>query len=207
VSVADTGIGISAEFLPHVFDRFSQQDSSANRKFGGLGLGLAISRQLVELHGGSMSVKSLGEGQGATFVVNLPLTLLESKSERAGIHPTHDGNESTTAMPELNGMKILVVDDEADALDLMRRVLEAQGARVIAAESADSAFRELKLFQPDVIVSDIGMPGMDGFQFMRQLRAGEPKGQRVPALALTAFARAEDRKRSILAAPSKTRLW
>jgi PAS domain S-box-containing protein len=199
-SVADTGIGIPASFLPHVFERFSQKDSSTQREFGGLGLGLAISKQLVDLHGGSIQAKSLGEGHGATFVVSLPLVMLgEEKRGSPRFHPTASDLSDALPVPRLDGIRALVVDDEADAIELVRRVLEAQGANVTYASSAEQALRILETSEPDVLISDVGMPGMDGYQFMRLMRAAERKGRRLPALALTAFARPDDRKQAILA--------
>jgi PAS domain S-box-containing protein len=200
LSVADTGIGISAGFLPHVFERFSQKDSSTHREYGGLGLGLAIAKQLVDLHGGSIHAKSMGEGHGATFVVVLPLIMLAQHTDRsARVHPTAEDLPEAVPVPKLDGVRALVVDDEADARELIQRVLEKQGASVTLAGSAEEALRMLQSYQPDVLISDIGMPGMDGYQFMKRMRAGEPGQLRTPALALTAFARADDRKHAILA--------
>ncbi len=199
-SVSDTGIGIPAGFLPHVFERFSQKDSSTHREYGGLGLGLAISKQLVDLHGGSIQAKSLGEGQGATFVVTLPLIILGKDQDRLGrIHPTAADPSEAVPVPKLDGVRVLIIDDEADALELIRRVLEQQGALASTARSGEEALQRLETETPDVLISDIGMPGMDGYQFLRRMRAAEPKGQRTPALALTAFARPDDRKHAILA--------
>jgi PAS domain S-box-containing protein len=199
-SISDTGIGIPAAFLPHVFERFSQKDSSTNREYGGLGLGLAICKQLVELHGGSVQAKSMGEGQGATFVVTLPLIILGKEKEPASrVHPTAAELSDMVSVPRLDGVRALVVDDEADALELIQRVLENQGAQVSTVRSGDAALRLLETNTPDVLISDIGMPGLDGYQFMRRMRAAEPKERRVPALALTAFARPDDRKHAILA--------
>ncbi len=199
-SVADTGIGISADFLPHVFERFSQKDSSSHRRYGGLGLGLAIAKQLVDLHGGSIFAKSMGEGQGATFVVNLPIIIRGEESSRASrVHPTAADLPESVPLPRLDGMQAMLVDDEGDALELVRRVLEGQGAIVTTVRSGEEALKLLESHQPDVLISDIGMPGMDGYQFMRRMRAAEPKGRRIPALALTAFARPDDRKNAILA--------
>jgi len=195
IAVTDTGIGISAEFLPHVFGRFTQQDSTPARKYGGLGLGLAISKQLVELHGGSISAKSAGEGKGAAFIVRLPLVLVDGGEER----PEEDAASAPAALPDLHGTHVLVVDDEADARDLVRNVLESQRARVTTLASADEALEFLEASRPDVIISDVGMAGVDGYQMMRTFREREPKGRTVPALALTAFARSEDRKRAMLA--------
>ena len=200
-SVRDTGIGIPADFLPHVFERFSQKDSSAHREHGGLGLGLAISKQLVDLHGGSIQAKSLGEGHGATFVVTLPLIILAKDDGRAGrIHPAAaETFDAAVPVPRLDGVRALVIDDEADALELIQRVLENQGARVTTVRSGEEALQRLETETPDVLISDIGMPGMDGYQFLRLMRAAERTGQRIPALALTAFARPDDRKHAILA--------
>ena len=199
-SVSDTGIGISADFLPHVFDRFSQRDSSTHREYGGLGLGLAISKQLVDLHGGTIHAKSMGEGQGATFVVHLPLIILGKERDQAPrIHPAAGEMLDAVPVPKLDGVRALIVDDEGDALELIRRVLESRGASVTTVGSGEEALRLLERSEPDVIISDIGMPGMDGYQFMRRMRAAEPKDRRTPALALTAFARPDDRKHAILA--------
>jgi PAS domain S-box-containing protein len=199
-SVSDTGIGIPAAFLPHVFERFSQKDSSTHREYGGLGLGLAICKQLVDLHGGSIQAKSMGEGHGATFVVTLPLIILGKEREsNPRVHPTAVDLSEAVPLPSLDGVRVLVVDDEADALELIRRVLQTQGALVTTARSGEEALRLLGSHTPDALISDIGMPGMDGYQFMRRMRAAEPKERRMPALALTAFARPEDRKNAILA--------
>ena len=201
LSVSDTGIGIPADFLPHVFDRFSQKDSSTTRSYGGLGLGLAISKQLVELHGGTLRAKSPGEGQGATFIVNLPLTIIRPEDEEPDrFHPTYPSATDLEALlPGLAGARVLVVEDEVDARELMQRVLEEHGATVTAAASGEEALRILRTSEPDVLLSDIGMPGMDGYQLIRRIRASEAKGRRLPAVALTAFARPEDRKKVILA--------
>lgn len=200
LSVSDTGVGIAPAFLPHVFDRFSQQDGSAARVHGGLGLGLAISKQLIELHGGTIEALSAGEGRGATFSVRLPLFILQREEERAHEHPTVEARAAENlALPRLDGVHAFVVDDEADARELIRRVLEEQGARVTAFASAQELLTAFQASRPTLIVSDIGMPEMDGYQMMRALRAVETPDLRVPALALTAFARAEDRKRSLLA--------
>jgi len=199
VSVSDTGVGIAPDYLPHVFDRFSQADTSPQRRHGGLGLGLAISKQLVELHGGTLQAKSMGAGKGATFIVDLPLAVSRNAAKAARVHPTTGESGEVYPMPRLDGIRALVVDDEPDARDLIRRVLEERGANVTIAASAGAALELLQGDSADIVVSDIGMPDMDGYQFMRRLRAMEPSRTRVAALALTAFARADDRKQAILA--------
>ena len=198
LTVSDTGIGIPASFLPLVFDRFSQRDSSSTRSHGGLGLGLAICRQLVELHAGTIRASSLGEGTGATFVVELPLSLMQAEEERQ--HPSVEVEPAdATPLPKLDGTHLFVIDDEQDTRELLTRILVDQGATVTSFASADAALAALKSSRPNAIVSDIGMPSMDGHQMIRSLRATEPRDQRIPALALTAFARAEDRKRALVA--------
>jgi len=201
LSVSDTGIGIPESYLPYVFDRFSQRDSSSTRDFGGLGLGLAICKQLVELHGGSIRAASQGEGKGATFSVQLPLSIahLDDRSTPR-IHPTAETQAGEMlSLPRLEGVHAFVVDDEPDARSLLRRMLEDQGARVTSFGSAEDALATLKATKPTILVCDVGMPKMDGYQLIRALRAQEARGDRIPALALTAFARAEDRKRSLVA--------
>jgi len=202
LSVSDTGIGIPASFLPHVFDRFSQRDSSTTRVFGGLGLGLAISKQLVELHGGTIRVTSEGEGRGATVFVELPLSIVQwdEVEDSAREHPTVETQPAElTPLPRLDGVHAFIVDDEPDARDLLERILRDQGAQVTSFGSPAELLAALKTSKPTVMISDIGMPETDGYQLMRTLRAGEPRVGRIPALALTAFARPEDRKRSLLA--------
>ena len=198
LSVADSGIGIPASFLPLVFDRFSQRDSSTTRAHGGLGLGLAICKQLVELHGGTIRATSAGEGHGSTFIVELPVSAMQADDGRE--HPSVDTEEpEAIALPRLDGVHVFAIDDEPDAREVLTRVLEAQGAVVTLFSSAPEALAELRTARPSIIVSDIGMPGMDGYQMIRALRASEARDSRIPALALTAFARAEDRKRSLQA--------
>ena len=201
LSVSDTGIGIPPSYLPHVFDRFSQKDSSTTRAFGGLGLGLAICKQLVELHGGSIRAASQGEGKGATFSVQLPLSIVQLQDESSPrIHPTAETQSGEMlSLPRLEGVHVFVVDDEPDARDLLRTVLEDQGAKVTSFGSAEDALAALKTTKPTVLICDVGMPKMDGYQLIRTLRAEESRSERIPALALTAFARAEDRKRSLVA--------
>src|SRR3984885_11897030 len=201
LSVSDTGVGIPANYLPHVFDRFSQKDSSTTRAFGGLGLGLAICKQLVELHGGSIRAASQGEGRGATFSVHLPLSIVQLQDESSPrVHPTTETQPGELlSLPRLEGVHVFSVDDEPDARDLLRAVLEGQGAKVTSFSGGEDALAALDTTKPSVLICDVGMPTMDGFQLIRTLRAKEPRSERIPALALTAFARAEDRKRSLVA--------
>ena len=202
ISVADTGCGLKPEFLPHLFERFRQADATTTRKHGGLGLGLSIVKQLVELHGGSVYATSDGEGHGATFTVELPLTVVHrSLHNGERLHPQAPQFDSLDFRPtDLAGIKVLVVDDEADARELLKRVLTDCGATVITADGAIEALARIESDRPDVLVSDIGMPDVDGYAFLKQVRAlGKERGGRLPAIALTAFARSEDRTRALLA--------
>jgi PAS domain S-box-containing protein len=197
ISVNDTGQGIRPEFLPHVFERFRQADSTTTRRFGGLGLGLAIVKQLVEMHGGDVRAQSPGEGQGSTFVVHLPIAIIhEIPGQTQPGDPDECGPDGSRA--KLDGLRVLVVDDEPDARSLLRHVLAECGAEVTLAGSAREAIEQLKAFRPDILVSDIGMPGEDGYDLLRHVRALHSATE-LPAAALTAFARAEDRKRALLA--------
>jgi CheY-like chemotaxis protein len=196
--VTDTGAGISSEFLPYVFERFRQEEAAANRKQGGLGLGLAIVRSIMEAHGGGVRVQSAGENRGATFVVVLPLGASREDDEEIPGHSL-DARSSPLCDVDLSGVRVLVVDDESDARVLVRRILQDAGAKVTAAESADETMLELKREVPDVLISDIGMPGKTGFDLIRAVRGlSDQQGGKVPAIALTAFARAEDRTRVML---------
>lgn len=199
IEVADTGKGIAADFLPRVFERFAQEEGSNSRKAGGLGLGLAIVKHLVELHGGTVEVHSDGENLGATFIVKLPLAPVRG-SLPAATGTSNALGEEIAFPAELNGLRVLVVDDETDARQLLQSVLEAGGAQVRLAESAATALDMIRLEKPDVIVSDIGMPEVDGYDFIRKLRElSREDGGRIPAVALTAYARAEDRRKALLA--------
>jgi signal transduction histidine kinase/ActR/RegA family two-component response regulator len=201
ITVSDSGKGISPEFLPHVFDRFRQADGSTTRRQGGLGLGLSIVRQLVELHGGMVSVESEGEGQGATFIVQLPLMATRRSDAGAATqrrHPTAGGDTSFDCPPSLAGLRVLVVDDEPDTRGLLRKVLEGCGSEVTTAGSTAEAMEAIARAKPDVLISDIGMPEEDGYQLIGKMRALEASlADRIPAIALTAYARVEDRVRAL----------
>jgi signal transduction histidine kinase/ActR/RegA family two-component response regulator len=199
VIVRDTGMGISPEFQAHLFERFRQADASATRKYGGLGLGLSIVKQLVELHGGIIEARSEGEGKGATFTVRLPQGA--NRQTEAPAEPKAAPGSARVRSPQisLSGITVLVVDDEPDARDLLNAVLDDAGAMVLVAASAAEGLALLQQRSPDVIVSDIGMPECDGYQFMRDVRDLNAPENSTPAVALTAFARSEDRTRAMLA--------
>jgi CheY-like chemotaxis protein len=203
LSVADTGAGIRPEFLPHVFERCRQADASTTRSHGGLGLGLSIVRQLVELHGGTVRAHSRGEGKGATFSVHLPVALVRRMHDANPVrqHPTAPRTITLdTGYADLSGLKILAVDDEADARALIKWVLGECKAQVLTASTAVEALDLIEKERPDVLVSDIGLPGTDGYELLKRVRSvGETRGGRLPAIALTAFARSEDRTRALRA--------
>jgi PAS domain S-box-containing protein len=203
IVVTDSGEGIKSDFLPHVFDRFRQADGSSTRAHGGLGLGLAIVRHLVELHGGTVRAESAGEGMGATFVVRLPLLMAHDRKvtsiEHTGQQPSVDA-ESEEYSPSLNGLRVLIVDDEPDARELVTAMLGKCGAEVKAAATASEALDYIESWQPGVLVADIGMEGEDGYDLIRKVRAlPQEKGGQTPAVALTAYARIEDRMRALSA--------
>jgi PAS domain S-box-containing protein len=197
IRVTDTGIGIKPEFLAHLFERFRQADASTTRKYGGLGLGLSIVKNLVELHGGSVHAQSEGKDRGATFIVQLPARPAESeRPARARIAPILEPLE--LASLDLSGIKVLIVDDDTDSRELIEHVLSDCAAEVIATGSATEALALVQRHHPDVLVSDIGMPDLDGFELLRRIRAlGSECGGDTPAIALTAFARTEDRRRAV----------
>ncbi|MBN3898275.1 MAG: response regulator [Nostoc sp. NOS(2021)] len=190
IIVSDTGIGINADFLPHIFESFRQEDVSITRKYGGLGLGLAIVRQLVEAHGGTITADSPGEGFGAIFTVRLPLLNVEPEIKQTDKLPQQ--------ALELTGIRVLTVDDDADARELLTVLLAEYGAKVLTVASAAEVLANLESFQPDVLVSDIGMPEVDGYTLIQQIRTLTPeKGGQIPAIALTAYARVDDHQRAI----------
>jgi signal transduction histidine kinase/ActR/RegA family two-component response regulator len=205
VTVSDTGPGVAEEFLPFVFDRFRQADSTISRHHGGLGLGLAIVRHLVELHGGTVKAGNRGDEPGAVFSVLLPLMVVRKPTgppaeETARVLPGMSGHLPFDCPPALEGLNVLAVDDEPDARELLAMVLRQCGANVTTCGSAAEALAELERHTPDVLVSDIGMPGEDGYYLIRKVRALDPdRGGRIPAVALTAYARAEDRMQALSA--------
>lgn len=199
IMVSDTGAGIKPEFLPHLFERFSQGDASASRKHGGLGLGLAIVKHLVELHGGTVRAESPNEYGGATFIVELPQAQQRATPSMApGGHiegRQEDGGALCKSI-DLRGVRVLAIDDQADAAYLLARVLQECHADVMTASSADEGLKAFEEHRPHIVLCDIGMPGKDGYEFIRELRAQD---ERTPALAVTAFARAEDKSRALRA--------
>ena len=201
IRVIDTGRGIRPEFLRHVFERFRQADSSTARAQGGLGIGLAIARHLTELHGGSISVESAGENQGATFIVQLPAVALgldSTETRRRG--SAEAPRQASRAAPDLRGVSVLVVEDDADARELAEHTLRSAGADVVSVGTAAEALEQLRRSPPAALVSDIGLPYQDGYSLIdtiRKLPAGE--GGEIPALAVTAYAREEDRMKALIA--------
>lgn len=201
IQVKDTGIGIGADFLPYVFERFRQADSSTTRSQGGLGLGLTIVRHLVELHGGTVRADSQGTGHGATFSVQLPKLQVQpsTSSQQTPIGSAKLQGSATQPIGSLSGLRVITVDDDADSLALMTFILEQAGAEVTAVTSAVEALNALRQLKPDLLVSDLGMPDQDGFSLIRQVRAlPVDRGGRIPAIALTAYAKEEDRRQALL---------
>jgi signal transduction histidine kinase/CheY-like chemotaxis protein len=200
LEVEDDGEGIAAEFLPHVFESFRQSNASLSRPHGGLGIGLSIAKHIVELHGGAIAVRSEGAGRGATFTVRLPISPLVSTTLGVSKVPATKRPSSGTTLPSgLEGLRALVVDDEPDAAELIAYVLETCGMEVRVASSAAEALEELEEYTPNVIVSDIGMPALDGYAFIRAVRTLPAEDKKsIPAIALTAFARHEDRARALV---------
>ena len=194
LEVADNGAGIRADALPHVFDRFHQADRSITRRFGGLGLGLAIVRHLVELHGGQVEAASEGEGKGATFTVTLPVVGDAVDHERR-----KERREATDVSVGLETIRLLVVEDEADTLEFLRRLLTTHGATVLTAVNAGEALLLMRDEKPDLLISDIGLPEVDGYDLIQRVRREASPGRDIPAIALTAYARSEDRTRALRA--------
>ncbi|HET7403943.1 MAG TPA: ATP-binding protein, partial [Usitatibacter sp.] len=190
--VVDTGIGIPPEFLPHVFERFRQADGTMARRHGGLGLGLSIARHVVEMHGGSIGASSPGQDLGATFTIRLPLAAGAPSRQRTRAEWPEDFR-----VADLSGLHVLVVDDDDDGRELVRRLIAECGAEVQLASSGAEALESVATRRPAAIVSDIGMPEMDGYEMMRRLRETSSSTAPLPAIALTAFARPEDRERAL----------
>jgi PAS domain S-box-containing protein len=197
ISVSDTGVGIRSDFLPHIFDRFQQADRSITRRFGGLGIGLSIVKHLVELHGGTIRADSAGDGHGATFTVLLPSSAYE---RREATLPPVAGTNEPLATETLDGIRVLVVEDEPDTCDYLDQFLRTYGAEVMCARSAQEALAQLAQSRPDILVSDIGLPDIDGYELMQRIRRlpADCSGA-IPAIALTAYARSEDRTRAFRA--------
>jgi CheY-like chemotaxis protein len=201
LSVSDSGRGIPPEFLPYVFEKFSQADSTLTRSNTGLGLGLAIVKNLTELHGGTVRAKSAGEGKGATFIISLPVSIVRTlEGDEHRQHPGTAREIEFPADPDLSGVRVLVVDDDTDALQLVKHVLGRCNASVTTCSSAAECLAALPAVNPNVLLTDIGMREVDGYSLIRRLRALPPdEGGDTPAAALTAFARSEDRRRALLA--------
>jgi PAS domain S-box-containing protein len=197
--VSDTGVGIRPDFLPYVFERFRQADAGTTRRTGGLGLGLAIVRHIVEMHGGTVEASSAGEGKGATFRVRLPLMIVHPEPvETRREHPRTERREALTGLGNLRGIHVFAIDDEEDALQLLRVVLETAGAQVTTHNSPATALERIAEVRPQVLVVDLGMPEMDGFELITRLRKStNPAIRGIPAAALTAFARSEDRTKAL----------
>jgi PAS domain S-box-containing protein len=204
ITVSDTGQGISPEFLPYVFERFRQADHTTTRQHAGLGLGMAITKHLVELHGGTIRADSPGEGQGATFTLRLPVMILHNAGSSTDVATEQrrrspgEARTEQTEPPRLDGLHVLVVDDERDARELLTTILTQSGAKVTAASGAADALSKLQCIEPDVLVSDIEMPSEDGYSLIRKVRVfEESRGRKIHAIALTAHARSADRLRAL----------
>jgi len=201
IVIRDSGEGIAPEFLPYIFERFRQADTSAKRTHGGLGLGLSIVNSLVAMHGGSIRAESAGQAKGATFIVTLPrMTELQPALETSAVAPWHwqpNGSSAELEPDVLRGLKVLTVDDQPDTRELITLALGRYGAEVRASDSASMALKMIEEWKPDVVVSDIGLPEMDGYDFMRRLRELEGDGQRIPAIAVTGYAGAVDESKAL----------
>ena len=205
IIVSDTGIGIDEEFLPYVFDRFRQADSTTSKKYGGLGLGLSIVRQLVELHGGTVEARNREDSSGAVFTVKLPVMAVRKQPDQQFDQIEKSvqavgGSFTIECPPSIEGVRLLIIDDEPDARMLLTAILEQCGAEVKSGENAEQAILLLKEYKPDILVSDIGLPEVDGYDLIKKIREAEKgTGKRLPAVALTAFARTEDRLKALAA--------
>jgi len=199
ITVRDTGQGIRPDFLPHIFQRFEQADSTSTRAHGGLGLGLAIVRHIVELHGGTVHAESSGEGQGAVFTVRLPLAAAQTAGEAERRPPSPSAPASQREDAALDGLRVLVVDDEPDNKDVVGTLLSSRGAEVRLAGSARQAVEMLREWKPDVLVTDIAMPDQDGYDLLASIRSQEGEPAEILAVALTAYASREDRIRLLSA--------
>jgi signal transduction histidine kinase/ActR/RegA family two-component response regulator len=201
IAVSDTGRGISPSFLPHIFERFRQADATSTREIGGLGLGLALSRHFIEMHGGTIQVESPGEGKGSVFTVRLPVMPTLSALKETG--PSHSINANTLSafdLPPLDDVRVLAVDDEPDTLNMLATLLSQRRAQVRTVASAKGALSVMQSWKPDLILADIGMPGEDGYSLITKIRAlNREQGGETPAIALTAYARVEDRMRTLAA--------
>ncbi len=199
LTVSDNGQGIKPELLPHLFERFRQGDSAGDRAHAGLGLGLAIVKHLTELHGGTVVAASAGEGCGATFRVQLPIAAASETAPHYARGHAGSCGATSAAYQTLQGIRVLAVDDDVDTCEVISRILQEAGAQVASAHSADDALAKLQEFPPQALVSDIGMPQRDGYDFIREVRPRGYTNQGLPAIALTALSRPEDRQRTLLA--------
>ncbi len=200
ITISDTGIGVDPQFLPYVFDRFRQADSASTREYGGLGLGLAIVRHIVEMHGGGVSASSPGKDQGATFKVRLPLiTTLRMAAPENLQAPAIKERKTLEDGHRLDGVRVLLVEDNPDTLDMLKFILDEAGAEVVATASVDEALEAYDRQHPDALVSDIAMPDRDGYDLIQEIRQREPEGRKIPAVAVTAYTRVEDRVRALAA--------